>query len=295
VFEKDYEKLEVCPICGESRWKDADGNRHVPHKVLRHLPHIPRLKRMFAMKQTSEQTQWHKVSRRPVKDVMSQTSDGLAWEDFDRRFASFADDPRNLSLSLATDGFNPFGNMSTQYSMWPVLVTPLNLPPWEVVNPANCFMTLLIPGPSSPGKDFDLFLEPLKEELLALWSGVSTYDSITGKKFDLRAAMMWCVHDYPALSTMSGRTMKRYYACIHCDKDPLSQALRGKIGYIGHRRFLPRKHAWRNSLAFDGRHETRNALVRFSIKEVLQQLERVKDVRPGRMSQPRKGSVGSPP
>jgi hypothetical protein len=88
--------------------------------------------------------------------------------------------------------------------MWPVLVTPLNLPPWEVVNPANCFMTLLIPGPSSPRKDFDLFLEPLIEELLALWSGVSAYDAITGKKFDLRAAVLWCVHDYPALSTMSG-------------------------------------------------------------------------------------------
>jgi formate dehydrogenase maturation protein FdhE len=58
VFEKDYEKLEVCPICGESRWKDADGNRRVPHKVLRHFALILRLKRMFAMKQTSEQTQY---------------------------------------------------------------------------------------------------------------------------------------------------------------------------------------------------------------------------------------------
>jgi hypothetical protein len=295
VFEKDYEKLEVCPICGESRWKDADGNRRVPHKVLRQFPLIPRMKRMFAMKQTSEQTQWHKVSRRPVKDVMSHPADGLAWEDFDRRFASFADDPRNLRLSLATDGFNPFGNMSTQYSMWPVLVTPLNLPPWEVVNPANCFMTLLIPGPSSPGKDFDLFLEPLIEELLALWSGVSTYDAITGKKFDLRAAVLWCVHDYPALSTMSGRTTKGYYACIHCDKDPLSRALRGKIGYIGHRRFLPRNHAWRNSLAFDGRRETRNAPVKFSTKEVLQQLERVKDVRPGKNEPTKKRKRGEPP
>jgi hypothetical protein len=43
VFEKNYEKLEVCPICGESRWKDADGNRRVPHKVLRHFPLIPRM------------------------------------------------------------------------------------------------------------------------------------------------------------------------------------------------------------------------------------------------------------
>jgi hypothetical protein len=29
-------------------------------------------------------------------------------------------------------------------------------------------MALLIPGPASPGKDFDVFLEPLIEDLLEL-------------------------------------------------------------------------------------------------------------------------------
>jgi len=78
---------------------------------------------------------------------------------------------------VATDGFNPFANFSTTYSMWPVLVMPLNLPPWECVNPVNCFMSLLIPSPKSPEKDFDVFLEPLIEELLQLWSGVMRYDA----------------------------------------------------------------------------------------------------------------------
>jgi hypothetical protein len=39
---------------------------------------------------------------------------------------------------------------------------------------------LLIPGPASPGKDFDLFLEPLVEDLLKLWSGVYAYDGLSG-------------------------------------------------------------------------------------------------------------------
>jgi hypothetical protein len=56
--------------------------------------------------------------------------------------------------------------------MCPLLLTPLNLPPWECVNPENCFTSLLIPGPNAPGKDFDVFLEPLIEELLDLWQGV---------------------------------------------------------------------------------------------------------------------------
>ena len=65
-------------------------------------------------------------------------------------------------------------------------------------------MALLIPGPKSPGKDFDVFLEPLVEDSLDPWKGVPTYDAVTGKTFSLRAAVLWCIHDYRALITLSG-------------------------------------------------------------------------------------------
>lgn len=85
-------------------------------------------------------------------------------------------------LAFLQMGFNPFGKMSASYSMWPVFVMPYNLPPWACMDQCNLMMTLLIPGPNSPGKDFDLFLEPLVEELIELWKGVSTYDALSGKK-----------------------------------------------------------------------------------------------------------------
>ncbi|XP_066320623.1 uncharacterized protein [Miscanthus floridulus] len=154
LFWKRYEKENVCPVCKTSRWQDETRNKKVPHKVLRHFPLLPRLKRIFASKRTSKETQWHKKKRTPVDNVMSHPADGEAWKDFDTREPSFADDPRNLRLALATDGFNPFGNMSTQYS------------------------------PKSPGKDFDLFLEPLIEELLDLWKGGKTKDT-TNARLDL--------------------------------------------------------------------------------------------------------------
>ena len=102
---------------------------------------------------------------------MSHLVDGKAWKHFDRKNPSFAAEARNLRLAIATDGFNPFGKISITYIMWPVLVKHLSLPPWECVDESNYFMSLLIPGPTSPGKDFDLFLEPLIEELLELWGG----------------------------------------------------------------------------------------------------------------------------
>ncbi|KAK2641304.1 hypothetical protein Ddye_023067 [Dipteronia dyeriana] len=39
----------------------------------------------------------------------------------------FALDPRNLRPGLATDGFNPYSNLSSTYSCWPVLVLRHNL------------------------------------------------------------------------------------------------------------------------------------------------------------------------
>ena len=59
-----------------------------------------------------------------------------------------------------------------------------------------------------PGKDFDVFLEPLVEDLLELWTGVPAYDALTRKMFNLRAVVLWCIHDYLALSTLSGVQQK---------------------------------------------------------------------------------------
>jgi len=168
LFRKGLEKHDICPKCKESRWVDGDAAKRIPKKILRYFPLIPRLKRMFANKATSEETRWHKDKRVAVENEMTHPADGLAWKDFDAVFPSFARDARNLRLGLATDGFNPFGNMNTTYSMWPVLVKVYNLPPWSCTAASNCIMALLIPGPKSPGKDFDIFLQPLIEELLKL-------------------------------------------------------------------------------------------------------------------------------
>jgi hypothetical protein len=56
---------------------------------------------------------------------------------------------------------------------------------------SNFIMAFLIPGPKSPGKDFDVFLEPLVEDLIELWKGVRAYDANTRKMFDFNVAVLW--------------------------------------------------------------------------------------------------------
>ena len=114
-------------------------------------------------------------------------------------------DSLNVRLGLATDGFNPFGNMSNSYSMWPVILYPYNFPPWKCMKKEFAMMPLLIPGPISPGKDIDVYLQPLVDELKELWEiGVETYDASKGEIFHMRVALLWTIKDFPAYGTMSG-------------------------------------------------------------------------------------------
>jgi hypothetical protein len=126
-------------------------------------------------------------------------------------------------------------------------------------------------------------MESLVEELQQLWKGVWTIDAVDRKRCKLCAAVLRCIHDYPALSTLSGQVTKGYFACVRCERDPCSRRLKNKICYTGHRCFLPTDHPWRRKRAeFDGTVENREKPEQFTHEKLKQQLEKVKDVRPGK-------------
>jgi hypothetical protein len=130
LFWKEYAKFDEWQVCGSSRWKDGERTKQVPQKVLRHFPLIRRLQRAFASEKLAEEAQWHKLKRKEVGNELNLLADGEAWKDYDRKYGWFAEDARNFRLGVATDGFNPFGQMSSSYSMWPVFLIPYNFPPW---------------------------------------------------------------------------------------------------------------------------------------------------------------------
>ncbi|CAM8954298.1 unnamed protein product [Rhodiola kirilowii] len=55
----------------------------------------------------------------PRDDVyrMVHPSDGESWKHFDRCHPNFASEPRNVRLGLCTEGFNPWGMSTKQYSV----------------------------------------------------------------------------------------------------------------------------------------------------------------------------------
>lgn len=119
-------------------------------------------------RKTAAYAKWHKECR--VDDgVMRHPADSKAWKEFDKIHSSFASEPRNVRLCLASDRFQPFANMRTSYSIWPVFLVPLNLPPWMCMKQQNVMLSMLLPGPDGPGDAIDVYLQPLIEELIELW------------------------------------------------------------------------------------------------------------------------------
>nr|GEU38146.1 reverse transcriptase domain-containing protein [Tanacetum cinerariifolium] len=152
---------------------------------------------------------------------MQHPVDGRAWKKFDTKYLDFAKEPRNVRLGLAADGFNPFGNLSQAYSMWPVILTTYNLPPWLCMKESFFMLTLLIHGPKSPGKDIDVYVRPLIEDLKVLWNrkGVETIDVALGHKFNMRAMVLWTINDFPAQSSFFRWSRQGYKARPTCNKD----------------------------------------------------------------------------
>ncbi|XP_042465731.1 uncharacterized protein LOC122048202 [Zingiber officinale] len=201
---------------------------------------------------------WHSESR--TKDgYMRHPADSPSWQTFDHKHPEFAKDPRNIRLGLASDGFNPFKNMSVTHSTWPVILMPYNLPPWMCMKQPYFMLSLLIPGPSAPGNNINIYLQPLITDLKDLWEiGVQTYDASTKQNFQLHAALLWTISDFPGYANLSGWSTKGKLACPVCHQFTHSQWLKhgGKFCYMGHRRFLNSDHVFRkNAQFFDGTEE----------------------------------------
>ncbi|XP_057740133.1 uncharacterized protein LOC130957283 [Arachis stenosperma] len=268
--KKELKDEKQCRVCGTSRYTEnsSDNSENqpdkkgctIPAKTLRYFPIIPRLRRLFMCSKTTASLRWHDDER--VKDgTLKHPADRLAWKNLDKIDEEFTKESRNIRLGLSSDGFNPIRSMNISRSTWPVMLMVYNLPPWMCMKPEYCMFSLLIPVPQSPGKDIDVYLQPLIEDLKLLWEkGVETHDASKNETFQMRAALLWTINDFPACAMLSGWSTKGKLACPCCNKNTSSLQLKHsrKTVYMDHRVFLPMDHPWRtNTMSFNGKQELR--------------------------------------
>ncbi|KAL3676562.1 hypothetical protein R1sor_026510 [Riccia sorocarpa] len=183
---------------------------------------------------------------------MRLVADSPAVAHIEESWPEFARDPRHVRLGLASDGVSPYSIKSSTYSTWPVALMNYNIPPWLATKKGFIKLALIIPGPKQT-TNFDVFLQPLVEELSQLWQGVSdVFDGRThrigrDRWFTLRGIMMWTMHDYPGYGIISGFQTKGYCACPTCAVDlPYSWLYQlRKVVYMEFSTFLPLDHPFR--------------------------------------------------
>ena len=219
LFRGQYEDAAYCPKCKRPRYKD-ERKKQRPWKVLRHFPLIPRLRRMFRTPAISELMLWH-AKNKSTDGLVRHPCDSKVWRHVHEVVdCSFGNDDRNIHLGLAADGVNPFKLQRVSWSTWPVMLLNYNLPPWLSTKKIFIMLALLIPGKQSVTSEFfDVYLEPLVEELVQLWKGVVAYDvlkDLGARTFKLRGVLLWTIHDFPGYGTVAGVAHQGYAACPVC-------------------------------------------------------------------------------
>ena len=165
LYRGKYEKLQSCPHCGASRYKrnvgcrtDTDDERalkkkksttkkqiplpedeeeegymerKIPALTMWYLPVIDRLRAIFGNHEDAKLMSWHASDERTKSDgKLRHPADGKQWKRFDAKFhKEFDNETRNVRFTLSTDGMNPFSDLRSSHSTWPVILTIYNLPP----------------------------------------------------------------------------------------------------------------------------------------------------------------------
>ena len=268
LYRHKFEGMHKCPRCGVSRYKvkdddecsstDENSNKVPPAKVLWHLPIIPRFKRLFSNEDDAKDLTWH-VDGRNCDGMLHHSVDSSQWKKIDRLYPDFGKEARNLRLGLATDGMNPYDNLSTQHSLWTVLLVIYNLPPWLCMKRKYMMLSMMISSPRQSRNDIDVYLSPLIEDLAKLWDeGVLVFDGFRNETFHLRAMLFCTINDFPTYENLSGYSVKGHHACPICEEHTSYIQLKHgrKIEYARRQRFLTPYHPYRRlKKAFNGSQE----------------------------------------
>ncbi|XP_050207362.1 uncharacterized protein LOC126656787 [Mercurialis annua] len=235
IFWGSDAELTRCKICDHELWKrPPKGNSvkrrvNVPYRKMFYFPITPRLQRLYDSKATAKHMTWH---------------------------------AEHKILGLCNDGFQPFGAFGQNYSSWPVILTPYNLPLGMCMKDEFMFLTVIVSGPQNPKHQMDIFLQPLIAELNQLWEfGVQTFDVQRRQNFQMKAALMWTINDFSVYSMLSGWSTSRRLACPHCMENTDAFTLKGsrkQSWFDCHRKFLSRGHLYRRNTTHFGKGKTVN-------------------------------------
>ena len=179
-----------------------------PFKVFPYRPLSWSLQHLLLRPGFSELCQHWKFTR-SSDNIMQDVYDGQVWKDFQEVSGlPFLSSSYCFGLMVNVDWFQPYKH--TTCSVGAIYLTVMNLPRSVRFKRENMILVGILPGPSEPKHDINSYLEPLVNELLDLWTGVS---------MQVRKS-----------SEVSQEVVKCALLCVACDL-PAGRKL---CGFLGH-------------------------------------------------------------
>ena len=245
IFRREYASLSECPKCGSERYISEQSKLAV--RRFTYLPLKKRLQRLFGNHNMAQVLQSHCVAHENDDDNIFDIHQSATWKKVYGSNGMFKEDHRGISLALCTDGVNPFAHNKVSYSMWPIMLTFLNLPR----SLRNKFASIMLVGivPSNGAHEpysLNPYLDILVDELLEL-SNCTLYDAYQNAPFECKVAVLLYVLDYPGVcKTMSVVGSGGLQGCMFCNIQGVRNKDLNKTVYLQNRRFLPAESSLRS-------------------------------------------------
>ena len=207
--------LDTCPVCHSSRFLTGS----TPAKRYTYLPIGPRLERLFGTASLSEIVQSHlQLTNDPDDDYMYDIHDSPAWREAYASTGQFEGDSRAVAFAMCTDGVNPYSQNRISYSMWPIVMTLLNLPRRIQYSFSSLFLVGIVPGTGTKEpQSLEPYLEIVVDEILAL-SDRTLYDAYAKAPFSMKINVLLYTLDYPGIGKVfSTLGSGAYQGCVWCD------------------------------------------------------------------------------
>jgi hypothetical protein len=220
LYNLEITELTKCRTCRHAHYKPKIGREKtlLKYRKLRYFPIIPKLQRLFMSPKIVGHMTWHH-SHDVVNGVMVYHFDGKAWKHFNRVYPQFSVELRNVRLGLCTSGFNQFESFAAPYSFWLVILMIYYLPPGMCMRLNFMFFYMVIRSPNSLGRNINVRLRPLIDELKQLWSSRAlTYDVLNFFP-QIKTALIWTSNDFPVYGMVSSWSTHEKLTCSYCMKN----------------------------------------------------------------------------
>ena len=124
VFREVNTALDSCPRCGASQYTKPG----IPARSYTYLPVGSRLIRLFGTHNLAKIVQTHRLHCCNDGLVVYDIHDPPSWKLAYSGTGIFSSDCCSFLFALNMDGVNPCSQNRVSYSMWPIILTLLNLP-----------------------------------------------------------------------------------------------------------------------------------------------------------------------